>query len=642
MQGIIRLACAVPTVTVGNPMQNFKRIEEKITEAKEKGADIVLFPELSLSGYTCGDLFFQTSLLSATRKSISRLLTLTLEKEITVVAGAPLSIDGKLFDCGVVISCGKILGIIPKTYLDHAESRLFSSALDLCTEYISSNQLGIKDEYEIPVGNDLIFDLGGIAKIAVEIGTDLSAPISVSTPLSLGGAEIILNCSAHPQLVSSSEKCRRTVLEQSAKTFSGYAYVSAGASESTTDMVFSGQAIIAERGQILAENKNLPCENSLVITDIDVEKIRADRFKSANFRNFCDFGKDVRVVDAKIPTPNSNGEMLKISKTPFIPCDMAERKSRALEIFRTQVNGLKKRLSITGGKAVIGISGGLDSTLALLVCVEAIKELNLPTENVFGITMPCFGTSDRTYNNSLELMKSLGVTAKEINIKNACLGHFKDIGQDENNYDLTYENSQARERTQVLMDFSGIVGGIVVGTGDLSEMALGWCTYNGDHMSMYGVNSGVPKTLIPHILESLVEEGIFPNSGTVLKDIIATPISPELLPPDKSGKIAQETESIIGPYVLHDFFIYNSLRFGFSPAKIYDLAKIAFADEYSEEIILKYLKSFYRRFFTQQFKRDCVPGGMKIGSIGISPRGDLKMPSDASFSVWIDEVEGLK
>ena len=538
------------------------------------------------------------------------------------------------------------MGIVPKTYLKNlggfSESRQFSSAFHLDTDYISSKELGLKDDYDIPVGANLIFDLGGYAKIAVEIDNDLFSPMPVSTDSALSGAEIILNLSAQSLIVSNAEKCKNAVLEQSQRTVSAYAFVSAGATESTTDMVFSGQTIIAERGKILAETNDLPCENSLIITDIDIDKIRADRLKSTTFKECSAFVENTsETIYSDISEPKSNGELLKISKTPFIPQDTDMRKTRCLEIFKTQVAGLKKRLSITGGKAVVGISGGLDSTLALLVAVQAIKELNLPSENVFGITMPCFGTSDRTYTNALELMKSLGVTTKEINIKNACQGHFKDIGQDENNYDLTYENSQARERTQVLMDFSGIVGGIVVGTGDLSEMVLGWCTYNGDHMSMYGVNSGVPKTLIPHILESLIEENIFEESADVLRDIIATPISPELLPPDKSGKISQETESIIGPYILHDFFIYNILRFGFAPEKVYEMAKSAFKDEFSSEIILKYLKSFYRRFFTQQFKRDCMPGGMKIGSIGISPRGDLSMPSDASFAVWMREVEGL-
>lgn len=648
MQGFIRTACAVPIVSVGDTKQNTKQIIEKIKEGKEQSADIILFPELSISGYTCGDLFFQLPLLSSVKKALSKISDATAEMEITAIVGAPLLLSGKLYDCGVVLSYGKILGIVPKKYLRNSggfnEKRHFSSGEELNFSFVNSTELGLKESYEIPVGCDLIFNLSDYVKFGIEIDEDLFASVSNSSVLALLGAEIIFNLSARPELVSMRDVIRDTVAFQSRKGLLGYAFVSAGQSESTTDMVFSGQALIAQNGKILAQNTDVATENNLIITDIDVDKIKAERLSSSSFKDSSALlakEKSVRRIFAQTLEPRGNGELIKISKTPFIPENKQERNARALNIFKAQVAGLKKRLQVVSGKAVIGISGGLDSTLALLVCVEAVKSLNLPPENVFGITMPCFGTSDRTYKNALSLMKALGITTKEINIKDACLSHFKDIGHDEEKLDLTYENSQARERTQVLMDFSGEVGGIVVGTGDLSELALGWCTYNGDHMSMYSVNSGVPKTLIPYIIESLIDADLFPEANEALKDVIATPISPELLPPDKAGQIAQKTESIIGPYILHDFFLYYILRFGFSPTKVFNLAKIAFKDEFSSETILKYLKNFYKRFFSQQFKRSCVPDGVKIGSVGLSPRGDLVMPSDASSSLWIREVDGL-
>ncbi len=645
MNGVIRLITVVPKISVGDIDKNLIEILEKIKEASYREARLVLFPELSLCGYTCGDLFFQKPLISAVYKGLKRIADLTIEKDITAVVGAPLMKGGQLYDCAFVISKGKILGIVPKAYIKNfegfSEKRHFSSGRDLCKEMISSKELGFKEDYEIPFGPDVIFSVGG-ARFGIEVGEDLMSPIQMSSFLSLGGAEIILNPGANCETVKSREKIENAVRETSKRNICAYAFASVGASESTSDMVFSGQIGIFERGNFVAGNTKTATEDDLIIADIDIDKIRADRLRNTTFKDAATiFEKNFREVIIDSEEKECDGKFLKVCKTPFIPECEEEKEKRCKEIFQTQVAGLKKRLQITGGKAVIGISGGLDSTLALLVCAGAMDALKMPRENVFAVTMPSFGTSGRTYNNAIKLMELLGVTKKEISIKDACLKHFEDIGHDIEKLDLTYENAQARERTQVLMDYSGEVGGIVVGTGDLSEMALGWCTYNGDHMSMYGVNSGIPKTLIFEIVKTLSKTKMFENAREILEDIVDTPISPELLPPDKSGKIAQETESLVGPYILHDFFIYNVIRFGFTPSKIFEMAKIAFRDNFSEEIILKWLKNFYKRFFTQQFKRNCVPDGIKIGSVGFSPRGDFMMPSDAVASIWLRETENL-
>ncbi len=644
MKGIIRISAVVPEISVGNVDKNLAEIMGKIKEARENGAGIVLFPELSLCGYTCADLFFQKTLISSSYKAIKRVASLTLEQDITVVLGAPLMYKGRLFDCAFVIGKGKILGIVPKStiknYGGFAEKRYFSSGEGM-REIISSKELMIKEEYDIPFGEDLIFSLGG-ARFGIEIGEDLMSPVQISSLLSLGGAEIILNSGANNETVGSREKIEDAVRETSRRNLCAYAFASVGASESTSDMVFSGQICACERGNFVAKNETVATEKDMLFMDIDLDKIRADRLKNTTFKDFIDSEQNdfcEILIDAE--EEENDGRFLKVKKTPFIPEDKEEREKRCKEIFEVQAKGLAKRLKITGGKAVVGISGGLDSTLAILVCAKAMDILGLPRENVFALTMPAFGTSGRTYNNAKKLMKALGVTAKEIDIKDACLKHFEDIGHDKEKLDLTYENAQARERTQVLMDYAGEVGGIVVGTGDLSEMALGWCTYNGDHMSMYSVNCGIPKTLIFEIVKTLSATENFKNAKEVLEDIVDTPVSPELLPPDKRGEISQETESLVGPYILHDFFIYNVIRFGFSPSKIFEMAKIAFKDDFSEEILLKWLKNFYKRFFTQQFKRNCVPDGIKVGSVGLSPRGDFSMPSDAAADIWLREAENL-
>ncbi len=633
MYDFIRVAAAVPDIVVGDTNYNTNAIKQKINEAIEQNADFIVFPELSLTGSTCGDLFFQSTLLNSCKKAIKELMEYTENLDCIVIIGTPVSILNKLYNCAIVFAKGKITGIVPKTYLP--DNRCFASADSLLIKEINANIFGLGN-YSIPVGNNLIFDIPDTVKFGIEIGEDLSSPIPPSTFLAMNGAELILNLSAFYETVNKREYIENLVKHQSSSQIVGYALASAGSSESTTDYVFSGHSLIAEKGRILTQNTQT--NNSLLINDIDMGKIKTDRQKSKINANY---GVDTEYIQIDISNIGSDASLYEVSQHPFIPEKNSQCYERCMDIFRMQVLGLSKRISVTNAKMVIGVSGGLDSTLALLVASQTAKELGKPLCDVFGITMPCFGTSDRTYNNSLELMRTLGITTEEINIKNACTEHFKDIGHDINNHDLTYENSQARERTQVLMDYSGKVGGLVVGTGDLSELALGWCTYNGDHMSMYAVNSGVPKTLIPYIIASIIKSNIFPNSSEVLKDIVDTPISPELLPPDENGNISQATEDIVGPYELHDFFMYYILRYGFEPRKVYYLAQIAFKNQYDNTTILKWLKNFYRRFFTQQFKRSSVPDGIKIGSVGISPRGDLKMPSDASAKIWLDEIERL-
>ncbi len=634
MYDFIRVAAAVPNIVVGDTSYNTNAIKQKINEAIEKNADFILFPELSLTGSTCGDLFFQSTLLNNCKNAIKELCDYTENIDCIVVIGAPINILNKLYDCAIILAKGKIAGIVPKTHL--LDCRCFVSADSLQIKEISANIFGL-DNYSIPVGNNLVFDIADTLKFVVEIGEDLSSPIPPSTFLAMNGAELVLNISAFYETVNSREYIQNLVKHQSSAQILGYALASAGSSESTTDYVFLGHSLIAEKGRILAQNTQ--SDNSLIINDIDIGKIKADRQKSQINSNYS---IDTEYVELDISNIGSDALLYKISQHPFIPEKNAECYERCLDIFKMQVLALSKRILVTNAKMVVGVSGGLDSTLALLVSAQTAKNLNKPLSDVIGITMPCFGTSDRTYNNSLKLMETLGITTKEINIKNACTEHFKDIGHDINIHDLTYENTQARERTQVLMDYSGKVGGLVVGTGDLSELALGWCTYNGGHMSMYAVNSGIPKTLIPYIIASIIKSNIFPDSSDVLKDIVDTPISPELLPPDENGNISQATEDIVGPYELHDFFLYYILRYGFGPQKVYYIAQLAFGKNYDNKTLLKWLKNFYKRFFTQQFKRSCVPDGVKIGSVGISPRGDLKMPSDASAKIWLDEVEKLQ
>ncbi len=649
MLDYIRIACAVPPLRVADVEKNTADICAQIAQADEKGCDIVVFPELALTGYTCADLFFQETLLHSSMEGLGKIAQSTAEHpRIVAVVGLPVVLSGQMYNCGAVVSQGTVRGFVPKTYLpnysEFYEQRWFSSAHDLPEKSVSGASLGLPEQGEIPVGRDLLFRVGDGTILGVEICEDLWSPMPPSTFMSLNGAEVIVNLSASNETVGKREYRRSLVQHQSSICRCVYAFCSSGCTESTQDLVFSGHSMIAESGSVLAENKAYIATDYLLVQDADLGKVRAARRQNKSVRDAVSFYHQVqpmRTVDCKAPALRSDGTLYKINKLPFVPGVKSERLGRCMEIFGIQVAGLKQRLSTIGAGAVVGISGGLDSTLALLVAVEAMRQLGRPVTDVYGVTMPCYGTSDRTYQNAWELMRTLGVTAREINIRNAVSGHFRDIGHDESVHDATYENAQARERTQILMDYAGEVGGIVVGTGDLSELALGWCTYNGDHMSMYGVNASIPKTLIRWMIEALADYPGFAASRGVLLDILDTPISPELLPPDAQGKIAQQTEDIVGPYALHDFFLYHMIRSGYAPAKIYALACRAFQDDFDGETVKKWLKVFYRRFFSQQFKRNCVPDGVKVGSVCLSPRGDWRMPSDASGRLWLAEVENL-
>ena len=645
MFDFIRIACAVPEVEVGDTELNTQKIIEYIDINRD--ADAIAFPELCVTGYTCADLFFQKTLTDGAKKGIAEIVKATENCNSLVAVGAPLLIGGQLYNCAVVMSCGRVNGIAVKTFIptynEYYEKRWFCSAADLKCGSIGSDELGLDEKYDIPVGNNLIFNCSGV-KLGVEICEDLWAPLPPSTLLSLAGAEVILNLSASNETIMKRKYRTELAAQQSARCLCAYAYASAGMTESTTDLIFSGHSLICENGAVLAQNDRLIDGGYSLKHDVDLGKIRADRAENKTFADSASIYLDGRdYVEVKTDgNAECDGRLYEVKKLPFVPSDKKDRIERCMDIFRMQVAGLSKRASKVGGKMVLGVSGGLDSTLALLVCAETARQLGRDPSDVIAITLPCFGTTKRTHSNAWELMKTLGVHSMEIDIKEACTLHCRDIGHPTDKFDVTYENIQARERTQVLMDYACKVGGFVVGTGDLSELALGWCTYNADHMSMYGVNCGVPKTLVRWMIAALIDYNIFPDSTHVLEDIIDTPISPELLPPDENGNIQQETEEIIGPYALHDFFLYYLLRFGFSPSKIYFLAQKAFKEDFDSETILKWLKVFYRRFFTQQFKRSCLPDGVKIGSVCLSPRGDWRMPSDASYGIWLREIEELK
>jgi len=637
MLDYIRIACAVPAVQVGNVMKNAADICSFMKKADDENADIVLFPELALTGYTCGDLFYQDALHNAVEAGMKEILTCSAEyPQLTAVVGLPVRTGMKLLNCAAVIAGGQILGLTSKTYLpdynEGSESRWFSAA--------NGDETVLLDDLQIPVSTDTLYRIGETT-VGIEICEDLYAPVAPSAIHALSGAEVVLNLAASPDVAGKRGSRRDAVKAQSSACKCIYAFCSAGYTESTADLVFSGHSVIAENGTLLLENRNLTDTDYMIVSDCDLGKIRSERTRNTTFRRSAEqFG----IHDIQTVYPGAfraDGTCYPVEKLPFIPSTKEARIAYCKDLFQLQVTGLKRRLSLLGANAVIGISGGLDSTLALLVAVEAMRQLGCPLTDVHGVTMPCFGTSDRTYRNALALMERLGITSKEIPVGDAVKLHFRDIGHDINNYNTTYENSQARERTQVLMDYAGTVNGIVVGTGDLSELALGWCTYNGDHMSMYSVNASVPKTLIRWVIEAVADDSVFAASRDVLLDVIDTPISPELLPPDAKGKISQQTEDIVGPYALHDFFLYYMLRYGFAPKKIFTLACRAFDGLFDGETVKKWLKIFYRRFFTQQFKRNCVPDGVKVGPVGLSPRGDWRMPSDASGALWLSEVEQL-
>ena len=650
MMNYIRIACAVPPVTVGDVKKNAEDICAYIEKADEAHADVVVFPELALTGYTCGDLFFQETLHRAVEQGLNTIsLCSGKHPNVVAVVGMPLTLGGKLYNCAAVFSRGEICGIVPKTHMPNSgefgEKRWFASGADLEDVWLSPDELGLphgEDYWTIPVRTRQLFLLGDGVPMAVEICEDMFAPVAPSASHALNGAEVVVNLSASNELAGKRAARRTRVISQSRVCGGVYAYVSAGCTESTSDLIFSGHSIIAERGNLLGENENSLVTDYMLVQDCDLGKVIWDRRKKQYYGTIHNAEKNGYLLrNTFADRLRGDGSLYSVSKLPFIPSRAEERKERCLEIFQMQVAGLKQRLKTIGANAVIGISGGLDSTLALLVSVEAMAQLERPMTDVHGITMPCFGTSDRTYNNSWELMRKLGITCREVNIREAVTLHFRDIGQDPDHHDATFENSQARERTQILMDYAGRVGGIVVGTGDLSELALGWCTYNGDHMSMYSVNGSVPKTLIRWIIETVAELPRFAPCREVLMDVLDTPISPELLPPDAQGKIAQQTEDLVGPYALHDFFLYHMLRWGFTPTKIYRLACRAFREDFDEATIKKWLRIFYRRFVTQQFKRNCLPDGVKVGSVGLCPRGDWRMPSDASARLWLEEVDSL-
>ena len=637
--GFVRVGALVNKLSLGNVIENAKEISRQIKKAYEAGVEIIVTPELSLTGYTCGDMFLQDKLVKDSIIGLEYVLSETKSLNIISIIGMPVSTNNALFNCGVVINRGKLLGIIPKTYIpnykEFYECRWFSSSLNLDINEIEL--LGQK----VPLGCDLLFQDRKNPNItfAIEICEDLWAVTPPSNDYAKSGATIIFNLSSSNELIGKHNYRKNLISSQSSKTISAYIYASSGMLESTSDILFGGASLIYENGTLLKEGERFLTESNIIYQDIDVLRLVNDRRVNKSF-NFSSDNKIYRRINIDIHNNISKLER-KYSKYPFVPKDDILRNERCLEIINIQSNALARRLiQLNYPKCVIGMSGGLDSTLAFLVTVRAFEKLNLDNKNIIGITMPGFGTTDRTYNNSIKLVESYNATLKEINIKEACTIHMKDIGLNPTDRSITYENIQARERTQILMDVANMEKGIVIGTGDLSELALGWCTYNGDHMSMYSVNSSIPKTLIRYLVKWFMdnEKGI---RHDVLKDILSTPISPELLPPDKYGNIVQKTENSIGPYVLHDFFLYHFLRHGVRPKKLYFLALHTF-DDFSREDILNYLKVFINRFFTQQFKRNCVPDGIKVGSISLSPRGDLRMPSDMEYKSYLKELDELE
>lgn len=648
MLDFIRVAACVPTVTVGNTLRNTEAILGMARKAAEKQPQLTVFPELSLTGYTCADLFFQSALLQGAKDGLREIVRASAALSSALAVGLPLELGERLYNCAAIVAGGRLLGLVPKTYIpnynEFYEKRWFTPGAELALSEVSAEALGLGDLQgeAVPIGTDLIFDAGAF-RFGAEICEDLWATVPPSAYLAMGGAEVMLNLSASNETISKRRYRRSLVSAQSAAQLDGYVYVSAGCTESTTDLIFSGHSMICEAGRMIAENRETIDGDYILFGDIDLGKMRVDRLKIKTFADgAAQNARSFRRVAVPLEIPENDLSYYPVSRLPFVPDAKIDRTERCMDIFEMQVMGLKKRMEVTHGRPVIGVSGGLDSTLALLVATEAARRMGKPTTDVVGITMPCFGTTDRTYRNSLELMRTLGITALEIPIAAAVEQHFRDIGQDRNTLDLTFENAQARERTQVLMDYAGRIGGFVAGTGDLSELALGWCTYNADHMSMYGVNCGVPKTLVRWMIDSILQSDRFASSDAVLRDILDTPISPELLPPDAEGKIAQQTEEIVGPYALHDFFLYYTVRFGFLPEKVFALAVKAFCNDFDRATIKKWLLVFYRRFFTQQFKRSCLPDGVKLGSICLSPRGDWRMPSDASAELWLARTERIE
>ncbi len=661
--GYVKVASAIPAVRVGDVAYNVEQIENLVIQAEGKGVEVIVFPELSLTGYTCQDLFRQQLLLDRVEQGVMRLMDFTRKLDIIAIVGAPIPVGNLLLNCAVVIQKGHVLGMVPKFYLpnysEFYEKRWFASAQDLRDMELryAGNVVNMTADIQL-------FRTADGVLFGIEICEDVWAPAPPSNKLALAGADIVFNLSASDELIGKHDYLKSLLSQQSARTMTGYVYSSCGFGESTQDVVYGGNAMIYENGKLLAEAARFSLEPQIMMTQIDVEKLRSERRGNSTYVNaqrnvkfsLLDKQFGIRIIDVFSKEMEREFKLERtVSPHPFIPA-MEDMEVSCEEIFNIQVMGLVKRLVHTHAEtAVIGISGGLDSTLALLVCVKAFDKLKRSRKGIVGVTMPGFGTTGRTYNNAMELMRSLGITVKEVSIVDAVTQHFEDINHDISVHDVTYENSQARERTQVLMDMANKLNGMVVGTGDLSELALGWATYNGDHMSMYGVNASVPKTLIRYLVNYVAQREVDDRSAQTLQDIIDTPISPELIPADEMGNIQQKTEDLVGPYELHDFFLYYFLRFGFSPKKIFMLAKNAFIENeskrvklgpndpetYDEETIKKWLRVFVRRFFSQQFKRSCLPDGPKVGSVSLSPRGDWRMPSDAMAAMWMQDAENM-
>ena len=648
--GFYRTSCCSPELKVCDCKFNSERIIDCVRSASEQASDVIVFPELCITGYTCGDLFLQKSLQEKAVSSLEYIASKTKNFSTLILAGLPVAFKSSLYNCAAVLYKGKILAVVPKTYIpnysEFYEKRYFASGAGLTGETVFLSE----NNPEVPFGTDILIqdesDFGFV--LACELCEDLWVPQPPSVKAALNGATVIVNLSGSNEIIGKAEYRKNLVKMHSARTVSAYLYANAGHDESTQDLVFSGHSLIYENGAFLAESALF--SGKMITADIDIERILQERRRTVTFSDCASNekkkGSDFRFIKIALKKKNYRSEDLKrfVNPHPFVPDSKTERSERCAAVIQIQAEGLAKRLRhINCHSAVIGLSGGLDSTLALLVTAKAFDLCGFDRSGILAVTMPCFGTTDRTYNNACTLAKETGAELKEVRIAESVRLHFKDIGQDESVHDVTYENCQARERTQVLMDLANKTNGIVIGTGDLSELALGWCTYNGDQMSMYGVNSSIPKTLVRHLVEWFADEAECSSSSSlasVLRDILDTPVSPELLPPE-NGKISQKTEDLVGPYELHDFFLYYLLRFGFSPEKILFLADSS-SLSFEHGFKLKWLKTFYRRFFTQQFKRSCMPDGAKVGSVNLSPRGDWRMPSDASAALWLEEIENLK
>lgn len=634
-QGFIKVAALTPKVTVADTQANRKEICRLMDEAEAKGAKILVFPELCITGYTCGDLFYQQVLLREAKKELLAIAKYTQRKDYLAFVGLPLEYNGKLYNVAAAVTQGKVLGLVPKTHIpnynEFYERRHFAPGMK------QPVPVALDEDTVVPMGTRVLFQCRQMPelKIGAEICEDVWAPNPPGVEHALAGATLLVNLSASDETTGKDMYRKSLVTGQSGRLICGYVYCSAGDGESTQDVVYSGHNLIAENGTLLAESRRF-CNES-IYTELDMVRLNEERRRMSTFMT-----SDESYINVEFSLKEEKTELTRfVDPAPFVPGNKADREKRCEEIFMIQAMGLKKRLEHThAATAVVGISGGLDSTLALLVMVKAFDLIGKDHKDIVAVTMPGFGTTDRTYDNAVSLIKSLGATFREVNIVDSVRVHFKDIGQDEAVHDVTYENGQARERTQILMDIANKSGGMVIGTGDMSELALGWATYNGDHMSMYGVNASVPKTLVRHLVCYYADTCADETLQKVLYDVLDTPVSPELLPPE-DGKISQKTEDIVGPYELHDFFLYYILRFGCTPKKIYRLANYAFAGTYDTETIQKWLKTFYRRFFSQQFKRSCLPDGPKVGTVAVSPRGDLRMPSDASARVWMEELEHL-